>query len=317
MIEPLAHHADLLKPSSLKLVIPCYNCEEYIGECLASIEQQSFTHWTALVADDGSTDGTADKVEPFLRDSRFTLRQGGDRQYLMGNTLAALRSLELKPSDVVAIVDGDDLLLDGALQALWDRHQAGYDIVYTDEDIQGQDHSIGRDPVEGVPIRHQLWCFSQLRSFKAYLFSLLSDDTFRDPVSSNYFRAAGDLSLYLPMAELAGPEKICFVPEKHYYYRVHEQCNFRVMRAEQLDNNRFIRSMSMLPRQTEYFDHVLEVDTLDKGGLFALAEEVRNRFAKPQSVCIRHRIPAESEDAWRAYHDLWIERGVYLTKILY
>lgn len=302
-----------LTPTRFHVIVPCYNCQEYIAPCLESLQAQTFTHWTALVADDGSSDGTADRVEPFLNDPRISLRRGGERQYLMGNTLAALRSLDLKPSDVVAILDGDDLLMPSALEALWDRHTMGYDLVYTDEEIQGLNYSIGRDPIASAPIRKQLWCFSQLRSFKAYLFSLLADQDFRHPDTGVYFRAAGDLSLYLPMAELAGPEKVCFVPEKLYYYRVHEQCNFKVLRAEQLDNNALIRSRPQLPRQTEFFDHTVDLDRVDKGTLHELAAETRARFPRPHTVCLRHRILPEEEDAWRAYHGLWIEEGVFFT----
>jgi hypothetical protein len=73
-----------------------------------------------------------------------------------------------------------------------------------------------------VPVRQQSWRFSQLRSFNAYLLSLLEDKDFRDK-GGNYFQAGGDLALYLPMAELAGPEKVHFVREKLYYYRIFQR----------------------------------------------------------------------------------------------
>ena len=304
-----------LHPQRFHVLIPCHNCEDYIGPCLESLRAQTFTAWTALVADDASTDATAERVQPFLADSRIKLHRGGERQFLMGNTLAGLRALKLMPSDVVAILDGDDLLMDKALETLWDRHMTGYDLVYTDEEIQGQSHSIGSAPIGSVGIRDQLWCFSQLRSFKAYLYRLLSDQDFRNPLTGKYFRAAGDLALYLPMAELAGAEKICFVPEKLYYYRVHEKCNFKVLRQEQLSNNRFIRSRPGLPRQTTYFDYTLDLAHVDKSGLHQLAREIRGRFPKPRTVCLRHHIFPEEQDAWRAYHDLWIEEGVFLSGV--
>ncbi len=305
-----------LHPKHFHVLIPCHNCENYIGPCLESLQAQTFQNWSALVTDDGSTDATVEKVKPFLADPRISMRRGEKRQYLMGNTLAGLHTLDHAPSDVVAILDGDDLLMVSALETLWDRHMAGYDLVYTDEEIQDQPHSIGRAPIGSVSIREQLWCFSQLRSFKAYLFQLLSDGHFKNPLTGGYFRAAGDLALYLPMAELAGFEKICFVPEKLYYYRVHESCNFKVMREEQLSNNRFIRSRPALARQRVYFDHTLDLAHVDKAGLPDLARETRDRFPKPRTVCLRHHIFPEEQDAWRAYHDLWIEEGVFLSGVV-
>lgn len=302
----------LLRPERFLVVVPAYNCGEFIGPCLDSLRAQTFTGWTALVADDASDDDTAARVRPYLDDPRIRLRTGATRAWLMGNTLAALRSLDLRPNDVVAILDGDDLIRPTCLERLWERHLAGYDLVYTDEDIQGQDHSVARPFLRTAPVRAQTWCFSQLRSFKAYLFSPLPDATFRDR-NGNYFRAAGDLSLYLPMAELAGPEKIAFVPERLYFYRVHAGCNFKTRRDEQLRNNWDIRSRPALPRQTAHFDFVHPVDDLEKSGIDALARRVRAAHPLPFTVNIRHRIPPEAVDAWRPYHGLWVEEGVFLS----
>ena len=300
-----------LHPERFFVVIPGYNCGPYIGECLESLLAQTFTGWTALVADDCSADDTA-AVAASFGDPRISVRTGGERAWLMGNTLAALRSLDLRPNDVVAILDGDDLIYPACLERLWEKHCAGYDLAYTDEDIQGQDHSVGRPFIRTAPARAQAWGFSQLRSFKGYLFTALPDETFRDR-DGNYFRAAGDLSLYLPMAELAGPEKIAFIPERLYYYRVHGQCNFKVMRDEQLRNNWDIRSRPALQRQTAHFDFVHAVDDLEKSGIDTLARRVRETYPPPCTVNIRHRIASDQADAWRPYHGLWVEEGVYLS----
>jgi len=306
----------LLAPTRFLLVIPCHNCAEYIGACLDSLQAQTFTGWTALVADDCSDDGTAERVRPYLDDPRIGLRVGTERAWLMGNTLAALRSLHPGPSDVVAVVDGDDWLDPACLERLWERHRAGYDLVYADDVVEGGGHSVGRPFIRTAPVRAQAWCFSHPRSLKGYLFNLLPDETFRDQ-SGDYFRSAGDLSLLLPAAELAGPEKIAFVNEPLYHYRVHDRCNFLVRREEQMRNNRYIRSLPSLPRQTAHFDFVHVTDRLEKSGIGALAgalaDEVRAAHPLPFTVNIRHRIAADQADNWRPYHDLWVAEGVYLS----
>ncbi|WP_419786424.1 glycosyltransferase family 2 protein [Pseudodesulfovibrio sp.] len=302
----------LLTPERFFVIIPAYNCGEYIRPCLDSLLTQTFTGWTALVADDGSDDDTSERVRPFLDDPRIRLRTGNERAWLMGNTLAALRSLSLRPNDVAAVVDGDDWLAPTCLERLWERHLAGFDLVYADDEIQGGGHSVGRPFIRSAPARAQAWCFAHPRSFKGYLFNLLTDNTFRDR-DGNYFRCAGDLSLALPMAELAGPEKIDFVDEPLYHYRVHGSCNFKVMRDEQLRNNWDIRSRTALRRQTEYFDFVHPVEALEKSGIDALAREVRASYPAPFTVNIRHRIAADEADSWRAYHNLWVEEGVFLS----
>jgi glycosyltransferase involved in cell wall biosynthesis len=303
-----------LTPKQFYVVIPCYNCEEYIGECLESLQKQTFGDWIALVADDCSTDNTAEVVRSHMKnDDRIQLRVGDERDWLMGNTLNGLRTLEMFPSDVVAILDGDDWLLETCLEKVWAAHNSGYDFVYTDEEIDGQNHSIAGPLIASAPVRRQSWRFSQLRSFKRYLFDMLEDETFLDR-DGNYFRAAGDLALYMPMAELVGPEKIHFIPELLYHYRVHESCNFKVMRDEQLRNNWDIRNRSALMRQTTHFDFVERVDDMEKGDILTVFEELRAQHPYPFTIKIEHRITADQVDSWRPYHGLWIAEGVYFDK---
>lgn len=299
-----------LHPTALRVVIPCRNCEQWIGPCLESLLEQDFTQWSALVADDCSDDGTAEAVRPYLDDPRIEYRRLDERAWLMGNTLDSLRSIRAEPGDVTAIMDGDDHLLPGALQAVWDGHLQGYDIVYTDEVNQGQDWSVGRAPVPGVPIRRQLWCFSKLRTFKHYLFPMVPDAAFRGP-DGRYVRAAGDLSLFLPLAELAGPEKIRFIPERLYFYRVHANCNFAVRRDESLRNNWHIREQPPLDRQHEFFDYTVRLNALDKGEMYDFARRVRAEHPLPHTVRVVLPVEPGGTDFWRAYHGLWIEQGVF------
>lgn len=303
-----------LSPSGLAVLIPCHNCAEFIEQCLNSILTQDFKDFRVLMADDASTDGTADRAAAYA-DTRITMRRGAPRAHLMGNILAGLAELAPRPTEVVAIVDGDDHLLPGAFSRIMEKHAQGYDLVYTDMAIDGTEGSLGAPFIEGMPPRQQLWCVSHLRTFKGYLLDSLADEGFRD-ARGDYFRAAGDLSLYLPMAEAAGPGKTLFIPEKLYRYRVHERCNFMHRRTEQLDNNVLTRSRPPLAPQTEFFDFSEPVENPDKLGLRALGEAVRARIPAPFTVCLTHEIAEDEVDSWRAYHNLWIAEGVYLKGLI-
>jgi len=303
-----------LHPNHLFVIIPCYNCGDFIEKCLDSLLGQSFSGWTAIIADDCSDDDTVEKIYPYLKDIRISLTIGQKREWLMGNTLKAIRSLRIQPSDVVAILDGDDWLIPECLENIWMAHCRGYDLVYTDEEMEGQSHSIGKPMLEGIPPREQLWCFSHIRSFKAYLFTLLKDSDFGDN-QRRYFRAAGDLSLFLPMAELAGSDKICFIPKPLYHYRIHKNCNFNVLRREQLNNNWLIRRWPGYSPQTSFFDFTEELKNLDKAALRTIGKKFRQRIPRPYSICLQHVIPSVEIDSWRAYHGLWVDRGVYLQGV--
>ena len=60
------------KKPEITVIIPSYNVEEYIGECLESLKKQTFTDFEVLCVDDGSDDGTVDIIKEYaVSDPRF------------------------------------------------------------------------------------------------------------------------------------------------------------------------------------------------------------------------------------------------------
>ena len=58
----------------VSVVIPVYNSEKYLEECLESIRQQTFTDIEVILVNDGSTDGSREICEQYCeKDSRFRL----------------------------------------------------------------------------------------------------------------------------------------------------------------------------------------------------------------------------------------------------
>lgn len=99
------------------IIIPCYNVEAFLSECLDSVLSQSCVDWEAICVDDGSTDGTSAILDDYAaRDSRFhVLSQSNKRQ-------AAARNLAFRHAigDYIVMLDSDDVLLPGFLQRLSD-----------------------------------------------------------------------------------------------------------------------------------------------------------------------------------------------------
>lgn len=89
------------------IVVPTYNRATLIPDTLRSLQQQSADNYEIIVVDDGSTDNTAEVVEPFTKDSRITYHQkdnaerGAARNY--GVTVAK--------GDYINFFDSDDLAL--------------------------------------------------------------------------------------------------------------------------------------------------------------------------------------------------------------
>lgn len=57
----------------ISIVVPIYNVEKYLRECLDSISEQTYKNFECIMVNDGSTDSSQQIAEEYLEDSRFTL----------------------------------------------------------------------------------------------------------------------------------------------------------------------------------------------------------------------------------------------------
>ncbi|MGR3855005.1 glycosyltransferase family 2 protein [Chryseobacterium indologenes] len=94
-------------PPKISVIVPCYNQEKYLDECLQSLMNQSFTDWECIVVNDGSTDGTADIAKRWVeKDSRviYIDKENG------GISSARNAGLEKASGDYIQFLDSDDTL---------------------------------------------------------------------------------------------------------------------------------------------------------------------------------------------------------------
>ena len=49
----------------ISIIIPVYNVEEYLDECLDSIKRQTYTNIEVILVNDGSTDGSREICERY------------------------------------------------------------------------------------------------------------------------------------------------------------------------------------------------------------------------------------------------------------
>lgn len=95
----------LISHPRITVVIPVYNIEQYVAECLQSVVDQTFTDLEIIVVDDGSTDRSASIVDAFaLRDKRIRVVHQENRGLSAARNLA----ISMATCPLIAFVDGDD-----------------------------------------------------------------------------------------------------------------------------------------------------------------------------------------------------------------
>lgn len=95
------------QPSTVSIVMPAYNSQEYICASIDSVLSQTYEDWSLIVVDDGSTDNTFGLVSAYvLADPRISLIA------LHENAgVARARNVGIKNSQgrYIAFLDSDDL----------------------------------------------------------------------------------------------------------------------------------------------------------------------------------------------------------------
>ena len=87
------------------VIVPAYNAELYIEDCVRSVRSQGMSDWELIVVDDGSTDSTLERARAWAeKDERIAVLH----QENAGATAARLRGLRAARGEFVLYLDADD-----------------------------------------------------------------------------------------------------------------------------------------------------------------------------------------------------------------
>ena len=110
----------------ISVIVPIYNVEEYLEECLESIQNQTYTNIEVIMINDGSTDGSKEICERFCQqDNRFKLVT----QENQGASVARNRGVKESNGDYIMFVDSDDVVKDNIVEVLLSYMKTDVDIV--------------------------------------------------------------------------------------------------------------------------------------------------------------------------------------------
>ena len=106
----------------VSVIVPMYNVEDFIGECVASLHAQSLKDFEAVCVNDGSTDATFERARAAAEDDPrfvFVERENG------GLSAARNSGLDVATGDYVCFLDADDWYVPATLESLTDMAAGG------------------------------------------------------------------------------------------------------------------------------------------------------------------------------------------------
>lgn len=93
------------KSPMLSVLVPCYNVEKFLDQCLASIVGQTFRDMEIICINDGSTDSTLDIIKKYAaQDDRIKIIDKENEGY--GKSMN--RGLDMARGKYIGIVESDD-----------------------------------------------------------------------------------------------------------------------------------------------------------------------------------------------------------------
>ena len=106
---------------AVSIVIPMYNAEKYIGECLDSILAQTFTDFEVIIVDDCSTDKSCEIVKSYIETHTGTDKLKLVRRKTNSGASGIPRydGLLLSRGEYVSFIDSDDIITKTALEELY------------------------------------------------------------------------------------------------------------------------------------------------------------------------------------------------------
>lgn len=124
----------------ISVVVPVYNVEAFIEECVRSIIAQTYENWECVLIDDGSSDQSGRLCDMLAQqDPRITVIHQSNR----GVTYARFQGVKQAKGDFITFVDSDDTLPNNALELLIAYSSDNTDIIlgkinklsYTDREL--------------------------------------------------------------------------------------------------------------------------------------------------------------------------------------
>ena len=203
--------------AKLSIIVPVFNAEDYLEQCLQSIGFQSYKNWECLLVDDGSTDNSGAICDKYAeKDNRFRVlhkENGG---------VSSARNLGIKEAsgEWITFVDADDFIGDAYLQGLIEPLLEGNKLDF----VHGGCTNYENGRITTVNQEYEYYIGEDkgrlFRSFRGLVVSKLFRTSIlreKELLFDEGMKIAEDMAF--TMDYLFFVNSYAFVPEKSYYYR--------------------------------------------------------------------------------------------------
>lgn len=106
-----------MEKALISVIIPVYNVENYLRECVESVLNQTYTNYEIILVDDGSTDSSGKICDEYSPDKKITVIH----QENAGLSAARNAGFDASNGEYIYFLDSDDYILPQTLATLYEE----------------------------------------------------------------------------------------------------------------------------------------------------------------------------------------------------
>lgn len=239
----------------ISIIVPVYNVEAYLRQCLDSILSQTFTAWELILVDDGSPDGSGAICDEYAaKDSRvrvFHIPNGG-----VSN--ARNVGMEAAKGDWITFIDSDDWVGEDFLDSLYAPINKNPNIEFVHGEMQNF--------IEGVGLSYYRCIKPYMGNDKAYLLKSfdghIASKLYKKEIITNH-RLKFDINIILSEDYIFNTDYIkhinyyCFNQTTGYFYR--QRADSATKKKTSIRPNSFL---TYLRRNIEFLTSYIETHNI-------------------------------------------------------
>lgn len=287
-----------MKPK-ISVIVPIYNAEKYLGQCIDSVLRQKFTDLEILLVNDGSTDGSGGVCDQYaLKDARVRVLHKENT----GVSDTRNKALDIAQGDYLIFLDADDYWTDEtflekfynvAVEKNLDVLRGEYKYVtQTGEDMRYIKVPQKREKISGEVITSESFLENVILGEYFLVLSLIKRKAIEN-ISFNTSRIfLEDAEFYLTM--LLRNFRCAYLPVLFYAYRKHDDAVTESPNPKKLqDAFDFSRLCYMLARKTKNtrLQQLLVIEGIKnyKFDLMVVAESKRT-WGEIKRLCFQYNL---------------------------
>lgn len=217
----------------VSIIVPVYNVEDYIEECIDSIVNQTLKEIEIIIVNDGTKDNSIKKIEKYLSDPRVVLinKENG------GLSSARNAGLKLAKGEYISFIDSDDFIELTMLEDLYNNSEDS-EIVFSDIILYNNITKEKKDRKRNIIQKKIGRGSSFLDGTPLEVWNKIYKKEYLEKINLKFIEGIIYEDVNFTIESMFLAKKVKYIEKGHYYYRINR--NSSIIAESNKNRNSFL-----------------------------------------------------------------------------